>query len=48
MCLPSAIWPNIRDAKNVLWRMGILLKKLHNILLYDAGQFYVNNKMAAE
>ena len=28
--------------------MGILLKKVHNILLYDAGQFYVKNKMAAE
>ena len=28
--------------------MGIFLKKVHNILLYDAGQFYVNNKMATE
>ena len=28
--------------------MGIYFKKGHNILLYDAGQFYVNNKMAAE
>ena len=24
--------------------MGILLKKVHNILLYDAGQFYVKKK----
>jgi len=28
--------------------MGILLKKVHNILLYDPEQFYVKNKMAAE
>ena len=28
--------------------MGIFLKKVHNILFYDAGQFYVKNKMAAE
>ena len=28
--------------------MGIYLKKVHNVLLYDAGQFYVKNKMAAE
>ena len=28
--------------------MGIFFKKVHNILLYDAGQFYVKNKMAAE
>ena len=29
--------------------MGIYFKKGHNILLYDAGQFYVKkNKMAAE
>jgi len=27
---------------------GYLIKKVHNILLYDAGQFYVNNKMVAE
>ena len=24
--------------------MGIFLKKVHNILLYDAGQFYVKKK----
>ena len=24
--------------------MGIQLKKVHNILLYDAGQFYVKKK----
>ena len=28
------------DARNILWHMGILL--------YDAEQFYVKNKMAAE
>jgi len=27
---------------------GYAIKKVHNILLYDAGQFYVKNKMAAE
>ena len=27
---------------------GYSIKKIHNILLYDAEQFYVNNKMAAE
>jgi len=27
---------------------GYSIKKVHNILLYDAGQFYVKNKMAAE
>ena len=36
------------DARKILWRMGIQLKKVHYILLYDAGQFYVKNKMAAE
>ena len=24
--------------------MGIQLKKVHNILLYDAGQFYIKKK----
>ena len=28
--------------------MGVLFNKVHNILLYDAEQFYVKNKMAAE
>jgi len=28
--------------------MGIQLKKVHNILLNDAGQFYVKKKMAVE
>ena len=28
--------------------MGIFFKKVHNILLFDAGQFHVKNKMAAE
>ena len=36
------------DARNILWGMGIQLKKVHIILLYDAEQFYVKNKMAAE
>ena len=37
------------DARNILWRMGTYsIKKVHNILLYDAGQFYVKNKMAAK
>ena len=27
---------------------GYLTKKVHNVLLNDAGQFYVKNKMAAE
>ena len=26
---------------------GYVIKKVHNILLYNAGQFYVKNKMAA-
>jgi len=36
------------DARKILCHMGIQFKKIHNILLYDAEQFYVNNKMAAE
>ena len=32
------------DAKKYFCRMGILLKKVHNILLYDAGQFYVKKQ----
>ena len=37
------------DAKNIfcVW-LPIQFKKVHNILLYDAGQFNVKNKMAAE
>ena len=27
---------------------GNSIKKIHNILLYDAEEFYVKNKMAAE
>ena len=27
---------------------GYSIKKVHNILFSDAGQFYVKNKMAAE
>ena len=34
------------DAGKILRRMGIQLKKY--ILLYDAEQLYVKNKMAAE
>ena len=36
------------DARKILWRMGMQLKKIQNIILYDAGQFYVKDKMAAE
>ena len=37
------------DARKILGGMGTYsIEKIHNILLYDAGQFYVNNKMAAE
>ena len=35
------------DAKNI-FAVLVFFFKVHNILLYDAGQFYVNNKMAAE
>ena len=28
--------------------MGIFFKKVHNILLYDAGQFYVKKKDGAQ
>ena len=37
------------DAKNIFAVWVFYFKKyLHNILLYDAGQFYVKNKMGAE
>ena len=36
------------DAKNIFAVLVFFLKKVHNILLYEAEQFYVNNKMAAE
>ena len=36
------------DARKILRRMGIQLKKVHNILLYDAEQFKLKNKMVAE
>ena len=36
------------DAKNIFAVWVFSNKKVHNILLYDAGQFYVKNKMAAE
>jgi len=36
------------DAKNVLLPYGYVINKVHYILLYDAGQFYVKNKMEAE
>ena len=50
MPLPSAIWPNFWDllTLKIFLPYGYALKKVHNILLYDAGQFYVKNKMAAE
>ena len=32
------------DARKILWRKGMQLKKIHNILLYDAGQFYVKRQ----
>ena len=52
MCLPSANLAQFLytiDAKNIFAVLVFFLKKyLHNILLYDAGQFYVYNKMAAE
>ena len=34
--------------KKYFRRMGIQLKNIYITLLYDAGQFYVKNKMAAE
>ena len=49
--LPSAIWPNFCDPSmlKMFLAYGYAIKKVHNILLYDAGQFYVKkNKMAAE
>ena len=36
------------DAKNIFAVWVFSLKKIQNILLYDAEQFYVKNKMAAE
>ena len=51
MPLPSANLAqffNTIDAKNIFCRLGIFFKKDQNILLYDAGQFYVKNKMATE
>ena len=50
MPLPSAIWPNFWDPLTIkiFWPYGYEIKKVHNILLYDAGQFYVKSKMAAE
>ena len=50
MCLASANLAQFLytiDAKNIL-PYGYAIKKVHNILLYDAGQFYVKSKMAAE
>jgi len=44
------IWPNfcIPLTLKIFLPYGYSIKKIHNILLYDAEQFYVNNKMAAE
>ena len=36
------------DARKDFVAYGYFIKKVHNVLLYDAGQFYVKNKMAAE
>ena len=36
------------DARNIFVAYGYSIKKVHNIILYDAGQFYVKYKMAAE
>jgi len=50
MPLPSTNWPNFWDPltlKKIL-PYGYAIKKVHNIPLYDAGQFYVKKKMAAE
>ena len=48
--LPSAILPNFRDpfTLKMFLAYGYAIKKVHNILLYYAGQFYEKNKMAAE
>jgi len=51
MPLPSANlaqFLNTIDAKNIFAVWVFSFKKVHNILLYDSEQFYVNNKMAAE
>jgi len=45
MPLPSAICPL---TLKISLPYGYALKKVDNILLYDAGQFYVKSKMAAE
>ena len=50
MPLLSPIWPNFWDPlmPKIFLPYGYAIKKVHNILLYDAGQFYVKYKMAAE
>ena len=51
MCLPLANLAQFLytiDANNIFAIWVFSFKKVHNILLYDAEQFYVNNKMAAE
>ena len=51
MPLPSANLAQFlltNDAKNIFAVRVFYLKKVHNILLYDAEQFYLKNKMAAE
>jgi len=35
-------------AKKYFWRMGFQLKNIYITLLYDADQFYVKIKLAAE
>ena len=46
MCLPSAIWPKYWDplALKIFFPYGYVINKVHNILLYDAGQFYVKTR----
>ena len=46
MCLPSAICYPL--TLKIFLPYGYVINKVHNILLYDAGQFYVKNKMAAK
>jgi len=46
MWLPSAIWPNFWDplTLKIFLAYGYVIKKVHNILLYDSEQIYVKKK----
>ena len=46
MCLPSAIWPNFWDplTLKIFLPYGYVIKKVRNILLYEADQFYVKKQ----